>query len=174
MDISFIDKRLEGIYSKVLNGSRLSKEDGIYIYETHDLIGLGQIANHVRRSLHANKAFYIYNQHLNYTNVCKNRCRFCAYARDRKEKGAYTWSIDEIEKRLLERIDEPVNELHIVGGLNEALTFDYFIALLKTVKKCGPKPRLKPLPVWKLIIFPNLPNFPLNRPFKSSNKPVLK
>ena len=143
MDISFIDKRLEGIYSKVLNGSRLSKEDGIYIYETHDLIGLGQIANHVRRSMHGNKAFYIYNQHLNYTNVCKNRCRFCAYARDRKEKGAYTWSIEEIEKRLLERIDEPVNELHIVGGLNEALTFDYFIDLLKTVKKVRPRATIK-------------------------------
>ncbi len=63
MAISFIDKRLEGIYSKVLNNSRLSKEDGIYIYETQDLIGLGQVANHVRRSLHGNKAFYIYNQH---------------------------------------------------------------------------------------------------------------
>jgi len=143
MDISFIDKRLEGIYSKVLNSSRLSKEDGIYIYETNDLIGVGQIANHVRRSLHGNKAFYIYNQHLNYTNVCKNRCLFCAYARDRKEKGAYTWSIEEIEKRLLERIDEPVNELHIVGGLNDALTFDYFIDLLMTVKKIRPKATIK-------------------------------
>ena len=143
MDISFIDNRLEGIYSKVLNNSRLSKEDGIYIYKTNDLIGLGQIANHVRRSLHGNKAFYIYNQHLNYTNVCKNRCRFCAYARDRKEKGAYTWSIEEIEKRLLERIDEPVNELHIVGGLNEDLSFDYFIDLLKTVKKIRPNATIK-------------------------------
>ncbi len=143
MDISFIDKRLEGIFSKVLNNSRLSKEDGIYIYETQDLIGLGQVANHVRRSLHGNKAFYIYNQHLNYTNVCKNRCRFCAYARDRKEKGAYTWSIEEIEKRLLDRIDEPVNELHIVGGLNEDLSFDYFIDLLKTVKKVRPSATIK-------------------------------
>ncbi|WP_457551960.1 aminofutalosine synthase MqnE [Desulfobacula sp.] len=143
MDIPFIDKRLEGIYSKVLNNSRLSKEDGIYIYETHDLIGLGRIANHVRRNLHGNKAFYIYNQHLNYTNVCKNRCRFCAYARDRKEKGAYTWTIKEIEKRLLDRIDEPVNELHIVGGLNEALKFDYFIDLLKTVKKIRPHATIK-------------------------------
>jgi len=143
MDISFIDKRLEGIYSKVLTRSRLSKEDGICIYNTHDLIGVGQIANHVRRSLHGNKAFYIYNQHLNYTNVCKNRCRFCAYARDRKEKGAYTWSIEQIEERLLERIAEPVNELHIVGGLNEALPFDYFIDLLQTVKRIRPNATIK-------------------------------
>ncbi|MFH2090877.1 MAG: aminofutalosine synthase MqnE, partial [Pseudomonadota bacterium] len=73
MEISFIDQKLSDIYSKVLNNSRLSKQDGIVIYETHDLIGLGRIADHVRRSLHGNKAFYIYNQHLNYTNVCKNQ-----------------------------------------------------------------------------------------------------
>lgn len=143
MDISFIDKRVENVFSKVLKGSRLSKEDGICIYETHDLIGLGQTADHVRRSLHGSKAFYIYNQHLNYTNICKNRCRFCAYAKSKKEKGAYAWSIEEIEKRLLERIDEPVKELHIVGGLNEDLSFQYFIDLLKTVKKIRPKSTVK-------------------------------
>ena len=143
MDISFIDKRLESIFLKTLKGSRLSKEDGICIYETHDLIALGRIANHVRTSLHGNQAFYIYNQHLNYTNVCKNRCRFCAYARDGQEKGAYVWSVEEIEKRLLERIDEPVNELHIVGGLNEELSFEYFIDLLKTVKKVRPNATIK-------------------------------
>ncbi len=138
MELSFIDPRLEEIYSKVLNNSRLSKEDGIIIYETLDLIGLGRIADHARRALHGNRAFYIYNQHLNYTNVCKNRCRFCAYARDDNETGAYVWSIQEIEKRLMERIDEPVRELHIVGGLNEKLSFDYFIDLLKTVKRVRP------------------------------------
>ena len=143
MKISFLDERLESIYVKVKQGSRLSKEDGICIYETPDLLGLGHIANYVRCSLHGNKAFYVYNQHLNYTNICKNRCRFCAYAKDRKEKGAYIWSIEEIENRLMERIDEPVSELHIVGGLNEDLSFAYFIDLLKTVKKVRPRATIK-------------------------------
>ncbi len=143
MKIPFIDKRLEDIYSKVLNGSRLSRKDGICIYDTNDLIGLGWIANHVRTSLHGKKAYYIYNQHLNYTNVCKNRCRFCAYARDDGEKDAYVWSIDDIEKKLLDRIDEPIKELHIVGGLNDELTFEYFIDLLKTVKKIRPDATIK-------------------------------
>ncbi len=143
MKISFIDKRLESIYLKLIQKSRLSKEDGICIYETHDLIGLGQLANHVRKSLHGNKAFYIYNQHLNYTNICKNRCRFCAYARDRYEKGSYVWSIEDIKKKLLERVDEDINELHIVGGLNEDLDFKYFLDLLKTIKKVRPKAVIK-------------------------------
>ncbi|MCG8638837.1 MAG: aminofutalosine synthase MqnE [Desulfobacterales bacterium] len=143
MQISFIDKRLEAIYKKVLNNSRLCKQDGIDIYDTPDLIGLGRIADHVRRTRHGKKAFYIYNQHLNYTNVCKNQCRFCAYAKEGGEKEAYAWSMEEIEKRLLDRIEEPVNELHIVGGLNRDLPFDYFIDLLKTVKRVRPKAVIK-------------------------------
>ncbi len=143
MELPFLDKRLEAIYEKVLNNSRLSKKDGIYIYETCDLIGVGRIAHHVRNQKHGRKAFYIYNQHLNYTNVCKNRCEFCAYAKDDGQKGAYAWSVEEIEKRLLERSDEPVTELHIVGGLNENLSFDYFIDLLTTVKRVRPKATIK-------------------------------
>jgi len=71
MEISFIDDKLEQVYKKVLSDSRLSKEDGIYIYETNDLIGLGQIANFVRTKRYGKKAFYIRNQHLNYTG-CRN------------------------------------------------------------------------------------------------------
>ena len=143
MESSFIDQRLESVYLKVLNNSRLSKEDGIIIYETYDLIGLGQIADRVRRALHGNKAFYIYNQHLNYTNICKNQCLFCAYAKEDKQDGSYAWTAQEIEKKLLDRIDEPINELHIVGGLNQDLPFEYFIDLLKTIKRVRSKATIK-------------------------------
>lgn len=138
-----MDERLLQIDAKVRQGSRLSKEDGICIYDTPDLQGLGRIADYARRIRHGNKAYYVYNQHLNYTNICKNRCKFCAYAKDKGADGSYIWSVDDIEKRLLERIDEPVSELHIVGGLNEDLTFDYFIDLLKTVKRVRPDAAIK-------------------------------
>lgn len=143
MTLSFMDGRLGQIYAKVRQGSRLSKEDGILIYETQDLIGLGQVADYVRQQRHGKKAFYVYNQHLNYTNVCKNKCRFCAYAKDEGEPGAYLWSMDRIEAHLRSRIDEPIRELHIVGGLNESLTFDYFIDLIKTVKRVRPNAAVK-------------------------------
>ena len=143
MNIPFLDERLESLYIKVKQGSRLSKEDGICIYDTQDLLGLGHIAHYVRFKHHGNKAFYVYNQHLNYTNICKNRCLFCAYAKDNGEKDSYSWSMAQIEKKLMERIEEPVTELHIVGGLNEALSFDYFIDLLKTVKRVRPTATIK-------------------------------
>ncbi|EMS80819.1 aminofutalosine synthase MqnE [Desulfotignum phosphitoxidans] len=143
MDPIFMDERLKPIYAKVRQGTRLSKEDGICIYQTRDLLGAGKIAHAARCARHGNTAFYVYNQHLNYTNICKNRCRFCAYAKDRQESGAYAWSIEEISRRLMDRIDEPVDELHIVGGLNEALGFDYYMDLLKTVKQIRPHAAIK-------------------------------
>tara|TARA_B100000614_G_C14535769_1_gene488302 strand:+ start:579 stop:1670 length:1092 start_codon:yes stop_codon:yes gene_type:complete len=143
MNFPFLDDRLLPVWEKVRQGSRLSQEDGISIYNTQDLTGLGRIADYARKKRHGNKAFYVYNQHLNYTNVCKNRCKFCAYAKDDGDKGAYVWSMDEIEKRLMERIEEPVCELHIVGGLNETLTFEYFIDLIKTVKRVRPNAAVK-------------------------------
>ncbi len=143
MTPSFIDKKLDSIFSRVQTGSRLSKEDGIVLYDTHDLIGVGYIADHVRQKRYGKNTFFVYNQHLNYTNVCKNRCVFCAYAKDRGENGAYTWDMEDIEKQLELRIDEPVTELHIVGGLNPDLDFDYYLDLLKTVRRIRPKAAIK-------------------------------
>ncbi len=143
MNILFRDKRLKPVYSKVLNRTRLSKEDGISLYESFDLTGIGMLADIVRREKNSNKAYYIYNQHLNYTNICKNRCLFCAYAKDKGDKGSYSFSMHDIEKSLLERIDEPVNELHVVGGLNRELGFDYYTDLLKTIKRIRPGAHIK-------------------------------
>ncbi|MCP3899067.1 MAG: aminofutalosine synthase MqnE [Desulfobacteraceae bacterium] len=143
MKIEFVDKRLEPVYSKVSNKTRLSKEDGISLFETFDLTGLGMMANIVRKEKNSNKAYYIYNQHLNYSNICKNKCLFCAYAKDKEDDGAYSYSMADVEEHLLQRIDEPVNELHIVGGLNVDLGFDYYIDLLKTVKKIRPNAHIK-------------------------------
>ncbi len=143
MKTVFADERLDAIGVKLEENTRLSREDGLVLFETLDLTGVGMLAGRVRQQRHGNVAYYVYNQHLNYTNVCKNRCRFCAYAVDREDQGAYTWSMDEIEQRINDRIAEPVNELHIVGGLNPALDFDYFINLLRTVKRLRPQARIK-------------------------------
>ena len=143
MTYSFMDARLEAVWAKVEQGTRLSKEDGICIYETQDIMGLGRMADFVRQKHHGKQAFYVYNQHLNYTNVCRNRCKFCAYAKDEGDDGAYVWSMDQVEDHLRKRENDPVDELHIVGGLNEKLDFQYFIDLLKTVKRVRPTAAIK-------------------------------
>lgn len=143
MDIHFNDRSLEKIGEKVLSGDRLDFEDGLALYRSHDLIAIGRLADHVRRKRHGKKAFFIYNQHINYTNVCSNRCTFCAYAADEGDENAYTWSVDQVRERILERIDEPVRELHIVGGLNRNLSFEYFTDMLKMIREVRPQATIK-------------------------------
>lgn len=163
MNLQFTDPELETVYQKVKNQTRLSKEDGISLFNTLDLTGVGMIADFARKRIHGDKAFYVYNQHLNYTNICKNRCLFCAYAKDRTDNGAYCYTIDEVEQRILERIDEPVDELHIVGGLNPALDFEYFLDLLKTVKRLRPKAAVKAFTCVEIDYLANLSGLSVSR-----------
>jgi len=166
MEISFIDKNLERINSKVENGTRLSMEDGIRLFKTHDLTGVGMLADKVRRAMNGNKAFYVYNQHLNYTNICKNRCLFCAFSVDRDDEKAYCWSMEDIEKWLYDRIDEPVDEIHIVGGLNNELKFNYFTDLLKTVRKVRPDAAIKAFTCVEIDYLSELSGFSLEKTIK--------
>ena len=141
--MKFLDASLLPIWKKVEKEARLDFEDGLTLYRTTDLAGLGAMAHWVRQRRHGNRAYYVYNQHVNYTNVCTNRCAFCAFAKDEGDKGAYTWSLEQVRRRLEERIHEPVHEIHMVGGLNEALGFDYFVSLLKTLKEVRPGATIK-------------------------------
>ncbi|MDM8516676.1 aminofutalosine synthase MqnE [Desulfobacterales bacterium HSG16] len=143
MEITPTDKKLDCIRGKIMDGIRLDFDDALAMYQTHDLIGLGRLAGYVRGKRHGKKAFYIYNQHLNYTNVCSNRCLFCAFARDEGQDKAFTLSMDQIKSRLEERSDEPISELHIVGGINPSLDFDYYLNLLDTVRSIRPDAVIK-------------------------------
>jgi aminodeoxyfutalosine synthase len=156
---SFLDARLNGVYEKVKNHDRLSFEDGLLLYQTGDLIGLGRMADLVRRRLHGNAAFYIVNQHLNYTNICINQCRFCAFCRMSGETGGFTLSMDQVRAQIESRIDEPICELHIVGGLNPELDFDYYLELLDTVRSLRPDAAVKaftPVEIDRLAATANL------------------
>jgi aminodeoxyfutalosine synthase len=137
------DTELLPVLTKVIAGERLDKTDGMRLFNSHDLVGIGQLADYVRKLRHQDKAYYVYNQHLNYTNVCRNRCRFCAFARDEHQAGSFTLSLEQVEETLRARLDEPITELHIVGGLNPDLDFDYFLDLLGLVKKLRPSATIK-------------------------------
>jgi len=135
--------RFSEIRDKVLSRQRLEFEDGLFLFESHDITRIGQLADIARKRLNGNRAYYVYNQHINYTNVCISHCRFCAYAKNTGEAGAYAWTMPEIRQRLLSRIDEPITELHIVGGLNPELPFEYYTELLETAHEVRPGATLK-------------------------------
>src|SRR5665648_596798 len=109
------DPRLTPIYDKVAARARLNRDDGCTLFDSHDLLGVGRLAKMVKERLHGRKAYFIYNQHINYSNICVNGCKFCAFGRKAGEPGAYEMSLPEIFAKVEERAHEPITEIHIVG-----------------------------------------------------------
>ena len=143
MELMITDKKLMTIRDKVIKGIRLDADDALLLYQSNDIIGIGRLADFVRQKRHGKKAYFVYNQHLNYTNVCINHCRFCAYSRRAGQPESFTLTLDDVRKKLLDRIDEPINEIHMVGGINPALPFDYYLDLLKIIKEIRPHTTIK-------------------------------
>lgn len=124
------------IYEKVQAGERLSLEDGVRLYQTNDLAALGGLAQIVRQRLNGNRVFYSVNLHLNHTNICTLRCLFCAFARRPGEEGGYAFSSDEIHQKVREAIERwHINEVHIVGGHNPDLGFDYYLEMVRKIRE---------------------------------------
>jgi len=129
---------LEDIARKVEAGQRLSGEDGLRLLKSNHLLELGRMADLVRQRKHGDRVYFILNRHINHTNVCVNRCKFCAFGRDEDNPGAYTLTLDEIERKAYDYRGRGITEIHIVGGLNEKLGLDYYCEMLKRVRLALP------------------------------------
>ncbi|MCG0278202.1 MAG: aminofutalosine synthase MqnE [Thermanaeromonas sp.] len=134
---------LGDIAEKVFEGERLSREDGIRLMESDDLLAVGFLADFARKKKVGDEVYFINNAHINYTNVCRNLCSFCAFGRPADAEGAYTLSIEEIAQKAEHYRKYEPTEIHIVGGLNPALPFSYYEDMLRTIKEILPQAHLQ-------------------------------
>jgi aminodeoxyfutalosine synthase len=126
----------EDIHQKVLAGERLNFDDGIRLYRSDDLPVLGALAQIVRERLNGRSVFYSRNLHLNYTNICASDCAFCSFSKKPGEPGGFTLGPDEVGQKVKEEVlRRDINEVHIVGGNNPDLGFDYFLALVARIRE---------------------------------------
>lgn len=106
------------------------------LFKSTDLLAVGRMAHEVRERMHGRRAFYAVNLHLNPTNICSSRCEFCAFSRDTGAPDAYALTLDEIEEKVREAVRRYcINEVHIVGGHNPALGFDYYLEMLRRIRR---------------------------------------
>ncbi len=133
---------IDHIKQKVLSDQRLSREDGITLFKSNDLLSLGRMATHVAHRKNGDRAYFVQNMHINPTNICVNRCKFCAFSRSKGEPGAYEMSIEDILNKA-RGAGKGVHELHIVSGLHPDLPFDWYLDMLRALKKEFPKFHLK-------------------------------
>jgi aminodeoxyfutalosine synthase len=130
------------IKEKVFSNQRLTREDGIELFRTNDLLMLGRMAAHVAVNKNDKQVYFVQNMHINPTNICVNRCKFCAFSRSKGEPGAYEMSIDDILNKA-RSAGKGVRELHIVSGLHPDLPFAWYLDMLSALKRSFPKLHLK-------------------------------
>ncbi|GIM44769.1 aminodeoxyfutalosine synthase [Collibacillus ludicampi] len=133
------DTSLRNIEEKVMHGERLSFDDGVRLLRSPDLLQIGALADIVRRRKNGDAAYFIYNTHLNYTNVCYLDCKLCAFGIKPDQPNAYTLSLEQIEQKYIEMAPKGFTELHIVGGVNAKLPFHYYEEMMRLAKKHMPK-----------------------------------
>jgi aminodeoxyfutalosine synthase len=139
----FDDSRLHAIRDKVDARERLNAEDGLTLYRTPDLLGVGWLANQVRERLHGDTTYFNVNRHINPTDVCVASCKLCAFGKRAKDPTAYTWSHEQIWERAGHGYSDAVTEFHIVGGLHPELSLDWYCEMLRGLKQRFPKVHLK-------------------------------
>jgi aminodeoxyfutalosine synthase len=136
--------RLRGIRDKVEAGQRLGLDDGIFLYDPGvPLQEVGMLANEVRQRLNGNVGYYNINTHLNPTNVCVYRCRFCAFRSDLRDPKGYAMSDEQILARGQEATDNGCTEMHIVGGLHHQRPYEWYRGIITNLHQRFPQIHLK-------------------------------
>jgi len=153
-----LDPDLAPIRARVVAGQRLSLEDGLTLYQTRDVFTLGELADLVRQRWHARRAYYNINRHINYTNYCVLRCKFCSFYRPfprntEEVAGGYEYSLDEIEELAGDAYDWGATEVHIVGGLHPRLPFSFYTDMCRAIRQRCPHIHIKAFTAIEIVHF---------------------
>ena len=145
------------IAAKLDARERLSLEDGVRLFECPDLLAVGHLANLERERRHGKLTYYNFNIRLEATNVCEASCLFCSFARLRPgDPGSYTLSLEQVFDKLRQRANQPLTEVHVVNGLHPDLPFDYYVDMLRGLKRVRPGIHLKCFTAVEIAFFADL------------------
>jgi len=148
VDVATIDHLAEraglaDVWAKVGDGGRVNQEETLRLLRSDDLLALGAMADYARRRSVGDDVYFIVNRHINHTNVCQNRCLFCAFSRDAGDPDAYTLSVDEVLEKARQSLTEDISEIHIVGGENPDLPYNYFLEMVRGLHELAPHVHLQ-------------------------------
>jgi len=148
---------LQDIAARLDGGERLTAEDGERLFACPDLLAVGWLANRERERRHGARTYYNYNLRLEATNVCVASCLFCSFARLRPgDAGSYTMSLEQAWDKLRQRQHQPLTEVHVVNGLHPDLPWDYYLELLRGLKRIRPEIHLKCFTAVEIAFFADL------------------
>jgi aminodeoxyfutalosine synthase len=134
---------LRDLYEQAMAGRRFSEADAQRLFETRDIHALGAMADFVNRRRNGNRASYILNRYLNYSNYCILSCQFCAFARKKRDQDGFELTIPQMVEKARTALDMGVTELHIVGGLHPTLPFRFYLEMLGALRALDQRLQLK-------------------------------
>jgi aminodeoxyfutalosine synthase len=137
--VRFSDPRLTSVWAKVERGERLDRDDGLLLFETDDLLGVGWMADRVKSRREGDRVYFVMNRHVTPTNVCVLSCTFCGFARKPGQDGAYEHSIED----MVAMVRDGVREVHIVGGHHPDWPFEYYERMIAAIHAARPEVQIK-------------------------------
>ena len=148
---------LENIRAKIETGTRISDTEALALFECDDLIAVGELAALTNRRANGDKVYFNVNRHINYSNICVNRCTFCAFSREHEdEDGGYTLALNDILQRAADASAAGATEIHMVGGLHPDLPFDFYLEIMAAIKADNPKLHVKAFTAVEIDYFARL------------------
>lgn len=146
----------DNIRVKIENGARISDGEALELFRSNDLLAIGQLAALANSRKNGDRVFFNVNRHINYTNICVNRCTFCAFSKGAEEEGGYTLALNEILAKVAEATDAGATEIHMVGGLHPDLPFDFYLEMLASIKADNPGVHIKAFTAVEIDYFAQL------------------
>ncbi len=148
---------LQNIRAKIEAGTRISDAEALALFDCDDLIAVGELAALSNHRVNGDKVYFNVNRHINYTNICVNRCTFCAFSRENAEDdGGYTLALNDILERAAEAKAAGATEIHMVGGLHPDLPFDFYLEILAAIKADSPGLHIKAFTAVEIDYFATL------------------
>ncbi len=143
---SNLPKELRAIAEKVAKKERITNQEAVLLYEKGSLGFVGSLANYIRNQKHGKNTWFNRNFHVEPTNVCLYTCKFCSYSRMIKQRGdGWEYSLDEVMDIVKKYDDQPVTEIHIVGGVLPQYDFEFYTDFYKKIKEHRPELHIKAL-----------------------------
>jgi aminodeoxyfutalosine synthase len=138
-----VPQELRSIYDKVVAAQRINEDEAAQLYRSRDINALGLIANVVRERKNGNRATYILNRYINYSNICILSCQFCAFGAKKRDSHAFELAIPEIVETTRKSLEFGITEVHMVGGLHPTLPGDWYLKLLRALRALDPALHIK-------------------------------
>ena len=161
-NITFRDAALRPIWEKIRGGERFSKQDGLALFASPDLIGVGRMANAVAREMSGDSVYFVLNRKLEPTNICVLSCKFCDFAVKPDSPEAYEMTISE----MLSKLRPDLHEVHITGGLHPKWPWEFYLDMVREIKTNFPNVDVKAFTAVEIDFF--------SKKFKKSHEQVLR